>query len=578
MHLRPQRDDWYLVNSASIQEVYERCVRKGQLLPGVEVNTANWRRWCEPPPKVEEVLSLRLHLTHLQVLGFKIPDTYKPTNRYKDFVKQGGILRPYQEESIRLASTVAGCLIADDLGLGKTLTALLSTSEGSRTMIVCPLSAIPVWQSQIKQWLGDKLKILVLSSKDVEYREENTKADFYILPYSCLSKHGGYFHSTGVMGKLETLIADEAHTMCLKSTHWAKIFRTIGRNRTILLTGTPMRNKLTSLWGLLDCMAPHAWGSLPEFRLCYCGAKHGAYGLEDGMPTHVDELAQRLKHVFIKHTREQAKIDIPSHERRIISVALSQTDRQAVHKQVVSLAHGVRGASGDCLRVLNVLRHEVGLAKLRYLSLDFLRNVQDEFGSVVYWVWHKDIAKELEYRLKQLDGIKVDIMTGDSPTRARKLILDYWSQGIFPPPTKSKCALVLSIGAGSTAISLNRARAAVFVELDWGTYQVMQAEKRHHRFGSAHKEVTTIYLVAEQTADEQMCRHILEKAQQSESVLGEDGQVDLATELLQSTDSPLKKPFHELLRRLDDVPDKSDLDLIEEEEDWPIWVNEKEWV
>jgi hypothetical protein len=399
-------------------------------------------------------------------------------------------------------------------------------------------------------------------------------SDFFLLPYSGLAKHGGYFHLTGTMKALDTLIADEAHTLCLKSTHWAKIFRTIGREKTILLTGTPMRNKLRSLWGLLDIMNPGAWGTLYDFRMAYCGARPGLYGLEDHEPYRVPELTQRLSTVFVKHLRAEAGIDIPAHTRKIIPLQVTPEDHAQFKKQATSLKRTLT-AAGDCLRVINALRHEVGLAKLRYLTLERLAAIQSEFGHVVYWVWHKDVAKELEYRLKQLDqGWKTDLLIGETNSVHRKDVLDRWSKA----NASTGGALVASLGAGSSAISLNRAKAAVFVELDWSTYQVIQAEKRHHRFGSIHKDVTTIYLVAENTVDEDMCRHILEKARHSEAALGYDGQLDLARELIRYDTNPLRKPFHQLIERLDaEVPDYTDLEVITEEEEWPVWVNEGEW-
>lgn len=569
--IKRQFKDWFTVTDKKrIVQLYDRFVVNRTWVPGVSCTATTYCPDRSVVPNPETVTQLRFHWSHLPLLegltGYTKPEPdYRQTARFESLQD---IMRDYQRESARLAMSLSGSILADDLGLGKTLTSL-AASHG-RTLIVCPLTAVPVWQSQIEQWRPEyrSNRVELLLSSTVKDQKALKNADFIIMPYSALNKHAGGFHSSGTLGSVDTLIADEAHTMCLKSTHWAKIFAVIGTEKCILLTGTPMRNKLKSLWGLLDITAHGAWGYLSEFRQAYCGAVNGIYGIEDGEPTRIAELAKRVESVFIKHTRADAGIDIPTMDRAIVPLAPTPDDIKQLAKKTTSLSVTAKG-HGDVLKVLTTLRHEVGVLKLKYLDLQKLKGIHDQYGQVVYWCWHKDIAKELEYRLVQLN-MPVDLLMGETLSKQRDIIVARWGT-----PYSLECALVATLGAGATAISLPRAKAAVFVELDWGAYVIMQAEKRHHRFGSCHKHVTSIYPVVQGTVDEQMCRHILQKAEQSEAALGEDGQLDMAAELLKAHEGAGKKPFQDLLSRLDD--DDNEDAINDDDDDWPVFVDESEW-
>jgi SNF2 family DNA or RNA helicase len=174
------------------------------------------------------------------------------------------------------------------------------------------------------------------------------------------------------------------------------------------------------------------------------------------------------------------------------------------------------------------VRQEVGRQKLSVLLAGTtIDQWQAKYRRVVYWVWHKTMARLLADHLKKI-GIPVDLLVGDSPTAGRKRVVAEWQHG---RPDDDR-ALVASIGAGSVAVSLTSARAAVFVEFAWDMLSQMQAEKRHHRFGNKHDEVHAIYCVLESTLDARMLEVLLEKAQHSEGTLGEDGQVDLVREVV----------------------------------------------
>jgi hypothetical protein len=158
----------------------------------------------------------------------------------------------------------------------------------------------------------------------------------------------------------------------------------------------------------------------------------------------------------------------------------------------------------------------VGRAKARH-ALTQIDDFVDTHQRVILWVWHHEVAAILKEWGRP--GVPVDVLLGDTHNRKRTEIVNEWRAGDHAKPR----VLIASIGAAATAIALTTARLAVFVELDWTPMNLIQAEKRHYRFGNVFKDIQTSYIVSQVGVDRQMMKALLEKANASETVLGEDG-------------------------------------------------------
>jgi SNF2 family DNA or RNA helicase len=430
-------------------------------------------------------------------------------------------LRPYQREDANFITRRAGTIVALDLGLGKTAIASASASE-AYTVIVCPSSAIVVWEQECQRmdW-----SYAVLDHK--EFRSQLRDGAFnqlqaLIISYNLLPALAGSMVS-GSKWRTHTLIADEAHWLTNKGVTWAQMFRMIARERTILMTATPMRNRLRSLWGLLDCACPNAFGKEYEFRKYYCGARQGEFALEDGEPTNQNELAKRLSECVIKRTRAQVELALPNHIRTTLECTIQSEELWAALQTV----HGQKrdAHSAEQLRALGALRLAVGRAKARAMLKD-LPHYVEEHRRVILWVWHREVAEILQKENNL--GIPVDTLLGNTHSRWRTKTTDEWRAG---DPSQAR-VLIASIGAASTAIALTTAKLAVFVELDWTPMNLIQAEKRHYRFGNVFKDIETAYIVSQVGIDRHMIGALLEKASASETTLGVDGSMDQMRELL----------------------------------------------
>jgi SNF2 family DNA or RNA helicase len=446
-------------------------------------------------------------------------------------------LRDYQLEAIAFARARSGSLLLHALGMGKTPMALGAADYPAA--VVCPTSAVPVWQNEAE---GCGLRTQVLRGYKSSSKQIARDVDLYIITYGSAHRWIGYFRRLGGGPELHTMIADEAQYMQRKTLRWSQAFRSVVRERTILLSATPLRNRLRSLWALLDAACPRAWGNQYEFRKRYCGAVPGDYGLVDTGATNVDELSARLSAVSLRKTWDEPDMAQyrPTLARKRLEVEVSAADRRRVFDEAARQVHDTfRGRDGSAttgqqIALLGRLRRNIGLLKAQWLctrqseglghpyyNTSPLEVMLSEGDRAVIWVWHKENAEYIYRKVRDL-GIPVDKVTGDSPTKKRAAVLAEWERGDHHQPR----VLVATIGALNAAVNLTTAKLAVFVEYDWAPLMTQQAECRHHRHGSRYDTVWAYYLKVPGTIDEQIADVLLEKAQEAEQVLGADSQTD----------------------------------------------------
>ena len=455
-------------------------------------------------------VGLRLPRNLLPVLGITPPSDIDSS------VRPGApfTLRPYQKEAIEFIQNREGTILAHDLGTGKTSTSIAASE--SPICILCPVSAIEVWRLELALW---GLDCQVLRGKKVSIKEISKEVHAYIIPYSA-TNWCGLFNRVHPVIKPHTLILDEAHYLQKKSLIWTKNIKTMYRERTILLTATPIRNRLSSLYSLLDVATPGAWGYHDEFRKRYCGAIKGEYGgWVDGTPTNTDELRGRLKDVI--HIQNWADPSMhglrPPLERHIIPLNLSRDERVLITTMSMNYLNERGHKAGQTLVLDGKLREAVGKIKARYTA-ELMPKMLDRHSRIVCWFWYKKSLDAFRSAIPKV--VEIDVVTGSTGPRVRERIMDEWRFGEPHTPR----VLLATLPAFSAAVSLTSADAEIFVEYSDAPLDVQQAEKRIHRPGSKHPKVYAYYMRAEGTKEDRVINNILSKIEEIEELFGEDPQ------------------------------------------------------
>lgn len=543
MALKPIGYDWFLLDKEPVDSLdnadYAAYISSLAGEIGVKAETAVGSRTTYPAKTIPDVEAVRVHLTHLPLLGGReavhshLTDLAAPRLYLRDKNPEWWAeLDNYQVQSAMWCASRQGSIIADYFGLGKTREALAALCPTA--LVLCTKSGISVWQDEC-DYAGLSWKLL--EGKAPPYREvadffKEYKADtqVWIVNYHIAQSWVPYFCSMGPAPDIHTIVVDEAHYLQKPRLAWAQAINGIERERCILLTATPIHNRLRSLWSLLNTACPKAFGSMYEFRKAICGAEDGGYGLVDAKqitPETLRRFQLRLSECLLKRTGEQVGRSLVPHYRWPHYVELNDAAYREALSESKSVAKALYGRAGATVARYTDLRKRFGLLKVAEAAR-LTAELLPKWKRAVVWVWHDDVAVALEARLKELlPDIPIDEMLGKTSQKKRDAVHRAWraSRGMTEADIDSRI-LVASIGAASEAVGFTTAGLAIFVELDWAPLHMQQSEKRTHRRGQMHKKCESFYLVLKNTIDETISEVLLEKAQECEAVLGVDGQVE----------------------------------------------------
>ncbi len=182
-------------------------------------------------------------------------------------------LRPYQRRGYAWlyhnAKIGFGSVLADDMGLGKTLqtiTTLLKYKEEGlldieKALIIAPTGLLTNWQSELNKFAPD----LISSIYHGPNRKLEKGFDVLISSYGIIRSDATKLKKR----KWHTLIIDEAQNIKNINTEQTKAVKSIGASNFIALSGTPVENRLSELWSIMDYSNRGMLGNLKEFAETY---------------------------------------------------------------------------------------------------------------------------------------------------------------------------------------------------------------------------------------------------------------------------------------------------------------------
>jgi len=475
-------------------------------------------------PVTNEPLSVDISRSHLPLLEGKwIQLNGNPPSPNLTSIKYPFSLHLYQQQAIDFARSRPASGLFHGLGMGKTVIALGALDYP--TIGVCPTAATKVWAKEAKK-LG--LSIQILKGLSGQSSKIEKGKDIYLTTYGSCHVWLPLFRKFGAGPTVYSKFADEAHGLHLKKGKVSQAFNSIAVPQTILLTATPVRNRLKSLHGLIEGLEPRGFGYLSEFRARYCGSFINEHGfLVDGNPTHTEELAKRLTEIAIYESwlnpdlqhlrptniRHSLDIDIPIRKR-------SQALQKAISRAFDTF-RGKDGQGGIQMSYLTAQRAAIGEMKSKAICTSpIMDDLMDQHPRTIWWVYHKESARLLTETLKAKGRRPVDTVTGATTDKARDRILEEWEEG---DPLEGR-DLVATMSSLNSAVNLVSAGAAVVLEQSWAPIELQQLEARHHRPGNSHKEVHTYYFTVPNTIDSKISRALLEKIEEHEAAFGASDQ------------------------------------------------------
>ena len=467
----------------------------------------------------------------------KIVKTYapKPTlppikhklKRAKTGEQFRGKLMNFQKEGLDfLLKSSGNALLADEMGLGKTVQTLSYVSTEKQTfpvLIVAPLVTLKNWEREIEKFLKKKSRngrILESESPSVTLirtgkSKELPVSDIYVINYELLLKRSDDIEKLGI----RTIVCDEVHNLRSKTTQKYKAVKKLAASSTVHyrigLSGTPIYNRGSEIWPIIDILKPGLLGSFKEFceYFCYVNDKGKAIVLENKRASLRNELQ---KHVMLRRKKSDVLKELKD-KVRYKQVIASDTEfyleeldkiwKKLEAEQKVAQTEFSKSASYH--RAIQSERQIAGVAKLPHV-INFVKDIMEIEESVVVFCHHKVIHKLLHESLQ--DFSPVSIIGGQSDA-TRQDQIDKFQRG------ESKL-MIAGIRAGNVGINLTRAKYVIFAELDWSPAIHRQAEDRLHRIGQKNT-VFAYYLIGNGTLDDHVASILVDKSYEIDAIMDE---------------------------------------------------------
>jgi ERCC4-related helicase len=451
-------------------------------------------------------------------------------------------LYPYQAEGALFAVRSGRALIGDDMGLGKTIQAIAATEILARhfgvtkVLVICPTSLKYQWQSEMTRFSGRQGEnaARVINGGRAQRQKDYALDDFCkITNYEKLKPDLDLIAAWAP----ELVVVDEAQRVKNWNTIAARALKRIDSPYAIVLTGTPLENKLEELISIVQFVDQHRLG--PTWKLLHEHQVKDEAGRVTGY-TGLEKIGQTLAPVMIRRRKSEVLQQLPSRTDQNLLVPM--TEMQMLHHQenadvvaqIVQRWRKTRFLSDkDQRRLTCALQNMRMSCNSTYLldqetdhgvKADELAALFDELfadpeaKAVVFSQWtrtHDIIIRRLEAR--RLGYVSFH---GGVPSDKRPALVERFRDD-------PACRVFLSTDAGSTGLNLQHTSTLVNMDLPWNPAILEQRIARIHRMGQI-RPVQVINFVAKGTIEEGMLSVLAFKRSLSAGILdGGSGEISL---------------------------------------------------
>ena len=437
----------------------------------------------------------------------------------------------YQQEGIRFACTKGRCIIADEMGLGKTLQAIGTASvlyrEGyvNSILILCPTSLKYQWQREIKKFIG-KDALVIEGIQAVRIRQYGSDVPFKIVSYNAVSNDVKLLKSI----KTDLLIMDEVQRLKNWNTKIAQGARRIEADYRIVLSGTPLENKLEELYSVVQLVDQYVLGPYYQFRADHIVSNEtGKITGYKGLNT----IGRQLEGILLRRRKKDVMLQLPERMDKNLFVPMTE-EQMSMHSEfsagVSRLVYKWRRmhflSDTDRRRLMLLLSQMRMVCDSTYIldqqsrydtKVSETMNILDSiFASgndkvVIFSQWERMtrlIAQELDKR-----SIDYAYLHGGVPSAKRKNLTDSFTND-------ENVRVFISTDAGATGLNLQVANYLINLDLPWNPAVLEQRIGRIYRIGQ-RQNIQIINLIATDTIEEQMLSKLKFKSSMASGVLDE---------------------------------------------------------
>jgi SNF2 family DNA or RNA helicase len=473
-----------------------------------------------------------------------------------------GELRPYQVYGYSWLAFFRkwglGACLADDMGLGKTiqtLALLIKEKENlgrfpTPALLVCPTSVVTNWEREAARFTPGLVTYLHQGPNRLRgeaFRKAIEGADLVMTSYVLVRQ------DVELMQPVDwhAVILDEAQNIKNPTARQTQVVRKLSAGFRLALTGTPVENRLSELWSIMNFLNPGFLGTLEAFRTTFA-LPIERYNDQDA----TQRLKQMVGPFILRRVKTDPNViqDLP--EKLETKVYCSLTEEQAtLYQAVVEAAlekvEGSDGISrrGNVLSMLMQLKqvcnhpaqylHQIRQGETNINSaelvprsgklerlVEMLEEALAEGDRMLIFTQFAEMGEMLANTLPQATGSSVLYLHGGVPARARDGMIRRFQDEPNGPPI-----FILSLKAGGTGLNLTRANHVFHFDRWWNPAVEDQATDRAFRIGQQRNVLVHKYITVG-TLEEMIDEMIESKKGLAQNILGsgENWLTELSTE------------------------------------------------
>ena len=444
----------------------------------------------------------------------------------------------YQKEGIAFTLFKKVAIIADEMGLGKTVQAIGSAVlkkdifDFKKILVVCPASLKEQWKSEIEKFSNEKA--IVIQGKPHERAKQYHGDHFF-----CIANYETVIRDRIEINKanFDFMILDEAQRVKNYETKTASAIKTIDTKHKLVITGTPIENKLIDIYSIINVLDSDYFGPLWEFSYQHClfdpekiNKINGYYNLKS--------LNKRLSDILIRREKRKVIDQLPNIQQIDIPVNLSplQSDYHASYamglRRIVSkkfltpfdlqkmqmLMMKMRMVCDSTYLIDQETNESPKLEELKHILFENLDLKNSDRKIIIFSEWikvHKLIGQML--RNHHIGFVELN---GKVPVKSRGELIRKFEDN-------KQYKIFLSTEAGGTGLNLQAADIVINFELPWNPAKKNQRIGRIDRLGQKSNKLTVFNLITRNSIEQQIASGLLVKQSLFDGVLGDEAAKDI---------------------------------------------------
>lgn len=412
--------------------------------------------------------------------------------------------RDYQREAACLLDVREGLLLADDVGLGKTVTSICGMAQSANlpALVVCQTHLPGQWAAEIAKFAPQLRTHVIRTGKPYPLVRSgrSRQADLWDEPPDVIiiNYHKLRGWAEELAGLIRYVVFDECQQLRSGSSQIYDAAKLVARKARLRLglSATPIYNYGAEFFWVIDVLLPTVLGERDEFLREWCTPeRNGKSSLSDS-----ERFGAFLRRegILLRRTRADVGRELPLLTKIIQTVDNDDAVLESISGDAAALARTILAHNerfrGEKMQAAGqfdlIVRQATGIAKAPYVA-DFVRMLAETGQRVLLFGWHREVYN---IWIEKLADLKPVLYTGSESPKQKDTAKEAFESG-------ESRVLIMSLRSGAGLDGLQHCcTTVVFGELDWSPGVHEQCMGRAHRDGQADP-VFAYFLVSEEGSD-----------------------------------------------------------------------------